>query len=258
MSTHMSTQVSTQAQAILRFYKSLKPGFRLPKGISIMNPFEDEAVWPLTTAFYEKFYGDRRPRIYILGINPGRFGGGVTGVPFTDPIRLEQKCGIPNDWRKLPELSSQFIYEMIDTYGGVAKFYGDFFITAMSPLGFVRDGRNLNYYDDKALLLACEPFMADCLRRQLATIPTAPARLAASALLTAAPTAATAPTTGPTCFCLGEGQNFRELTRLNTKQGFFSEIIPLPHPRWIMQYRRPRMKEFADLYVSKLSSVSVK
>ncbi|MDP4247908.1 MAG: DUF4918 family protein, partial [Bacteroidota bacterium] len=199
--------MSTQAQAILRFYKTLKPGFRPPKGIGIMNPFLDETAWPLTTAFYEKFYGDQRPRTYILGINPGRFGGGVTGVPFTDPIRLEQKCGIPNEWRKLPELSSQFIYEMIDAYGGVAKFYGDFFITAMSPLGFVKDGRNLNYYDDKALLSACEPFMADCIRRQLATIPSLPA-------------AGPAVTAAPTCFCLGEGENFRQLTRLNAKHGF--------------------------------------
>ncbi len=39
-------------------------------------------------------------RYLILGINPGRFGGGITGIPFTDPIRLQNICGIENDFQK--------------------------------------------------------------------------------------------------------------------------------------------------------------
>jgi hypothetical protein len=223
------TRSHTQAAAILRFYKELDPAFPLPAGIAVMNPFTNAGAWPLTSAFYEKFYADAHPRVYILGINPGRFGGGVTGVPFTDPMRLAEKCGIPNEWKKLPELSSQFIYEMIDAYGGVQEFYHDFFITAMSPLGYTRDGLNLNYYDDKELLRACEPFMADCLRRQLATIPGS-----------------------STCLCLGEGENYKQFKRLNERHGFFKEILPLPHPRWVMQYRRRRLQEYIALYVEKL------
>src|SRR5687768_18158258 len=43
-------------------------------------------------------------------------------------------------------------------YGGCDKFYSDFFITAVSPLGFVKNGKNVNYYDDRELLYAVTPF----------------------------------------------------------------------------------------------------
>ena len=219
----------TCAKAILDFYKGLQPDFEMTGGISIMNPYLDPETRKLATAFYEKFYGDMEPRTFIFGINPGRFGGGVTGVPFTDPQKLAEECGIPNDWKKLPELSSQFIYQMIDGYGGVKEFYGRFYITALSPLGFVKGGKNLNYYDDKELLRSCEPFMLDCIRQQLATIRTS-----------------------ATCFCLGEGENYKQFKRINDQHGFFKEIIPLPHPRWVMQYRRKRVGEFVELYVKRL------
>jgi hypothetical protein len=197
--------------------------------VEIMNPFEFEESWKITQTFYRRFYSDTNPRYMIFGINPGRFGGGVTGIPFTDPIRLSEECGIPNDFKKKPELSSQYVYEVIRAYGGASAFYGRFFITALSPLGFTSKGINLNYYDDKALLRAIEPFMISCIRQQLETIPSY-----------------------ETCFCLGEGTNFKIFRKLNEKQGFFKNIIPLPHPRWIMQYRRKRMDEFVKKYVDAL------
>lgn len=224
----------TQAAAILDFCKTLRPDFALPDGISIMNPYEEATAWRVATTFYEKFYSDTRPRVFIFGINPGRFGGGITGVPFTDPIRLQEKCGIPNDWKKQAELSSIFIYEMIDGYGGVDAFYGRHFITALSPLGFTRHGKNLNYYDDKELLRASEPYMVECIRRQLATMPAA-----------------------STCGCLGEGENFRQFSRLNEKYHWFREIVPLPHPRWVMQYRRKKIADYVGVYVEKLKGISL-
>ena len=225
-------KASTQAEAILAFYKGLKPRFALPKGISIMNPYQDAEAWAVAQQFYRKFYGDARPRAYIFGINPGRHGAGVTGVPFTDPIRLEEKCGIANDWKRQAELSSLFVYQMIDAYGGVEAFYGRFYITAVSPLGYVREGKNLNYYDDKELLRDCEPFALSCIRKQLETIPTF-----------------------STCYCWGEGENYKYLSKLNAEHGFFKEIIPLPHPRFIMQYRRKRIGEYVDLYLSRFREV---
>ena len=223
---------NTQADAILRFYKGLDPSFPMPEGIAIMNPFADAGAWRLAKTFYEKFYSDDKPRRLIFGINPGRFGAGVTGVPFTDPIRLEEKCGIPSDLKKLPELSSVFIYAMIDAYGGVQKFYGDHFFTALSPLGFTWNGKNLNYYDDRELLKAAEPFMLQCIRQQLDLINT----------------------TAEQCFCLGEGENYKQFKRINDKHGFFKDIIPLPHPRWVMQYRRKKVDEYVAMYVEKLQS----
>lgn len=225
----MPPTFETQASAILHFYRHLRPDFPLPEGVSIMNPYTNPETWKLASRFYEKFYSDMQPRALIFGINPGRHGAGVTGVPFTDPIRLDTACGIPNDWKKQAELSSQFIYAMIDAYGGTAAFYGRYFFTALSPLGFVRQGKNLNYYDDKQLMLDVEPFAVKCIRRQLETMPGY-----------------------SVCYCLGEGTNYAYFRRLNEKHGFFSEIVPLPHPRWVMQYRRKKVDEYVRLYLERL------
>jgi len=70
-----------------------------------MYPYKDEEVKRVTGVFFKKYYNDRKHRTLILGINPGRFGAGVTGLTFTDPIRLEAECGIPNKFDKKQELS---------------------------------------------------------------------------------------------------------------------------------------------------------
>src|SRR5947207_170530 len=113
---------------ILNFYKSLELKARLPKGVSYMNPYINPATFETTSAFYKKFYNEDRKRKIILGINPGRFGGGITGIPFTDPINLEKYCGIKNGFQKKPELSSTFIYQLIESYGGAKEFYRDIYI----------------------------------------------------------------------------------------------------------------------------------
>jgi hypothetical protein len=225
----MPNQFDTQASAILHFYRHLRPRVEPGNGIGIMNPYKNAATWRMVTTFYERFYSDHSPRALIFGINPGRHGAGVTGIPFTDPIRLAEKCGISNDLPKRGELSSEFVYAVIDAFGGPETFYGRYHFTALSPLGFVRDGKNLNYYDDKELMKAFEPFMLGCIRQQLATIPV-----------------------DSTCFCLGEGENFKYFNRINTQHGFFKEIVPLPHPRWVMQYRRKKVGDYVGLYVDKM------
>lgn len=223
---------ATQADAILEFYRQLNPSFELEEGIEIMNPFLNDDSWRVAELFYKKFYNDNCQRIFIFGINPGRFGGGITGVPFTDPIRLENECGIENGFKKQAELSSIFVYEVINAYGGAEKFYRDFFITALSPLGFTKDGVNLNYYDDKNLMKSCEAFIVQCILQQQQTIYSS-----------------------DTCFCLGEGTNYKIFNKLNEKYAFFKQIISLPHPRWIMQYRRKKITEFITYYLGKLTSV---
>jgi Domain of unknown function (DUF4918) len=220
----------SQAAAILRFYRSLRPEFKLPLGVEVLNPYRETEAWELTQQFYHKYYGDKEPRTFIFGINPGRFGGGVTGIPFTDPIRLESACGIINNLKKVPELSSQFIYNVIDEYGGAPEFYGQFFVTALCSLGFIQKGKNLNYYDHKELLQTTEPFIVESIHQQLRTIR------ATTAL----------------AYCLGEGENYRQFCRLNARHHFFDSIAALPHPRWIMQYRRKAMRDYVRLYVEHL------
>jgi hypothetical protein len=219
------------ASKILDFYRQLRIVTPLPQGVGYMNPYQDKQAFDVCSEFYNKFYNDTRKRKMILGINPGRFGGGITGVPFTDPVKLES-LGITNGFAKKSELSADFIYLMIDVFGGPAKFYGHYYISALSPLGFTKDGKNLNYYDIRELQDAVEPFMVDCLNKQLEF-----------------------GIDRTTAFCLGEGDNFKYLSKLNRKFDFFDSIEPLPHPRFIMQYKRKKINDYVKTYLEKLESL---
>jgi len=218
------------ADQILSFQKNLKLNIKLPKGVQAMNPYQDKIAFSICEKFYRKFYNDEDARTMILGINPGRHGGGVTGVPFTDPVKLES-LGIQNDFQKKRELSADFVYQMISAFGGPEKFYQTFYISAISPLGFTKDEKNLNYYDVKGLPELLDNFIVECMRRQLSW-----------------------GINKKICFCLGEGENFKFLTKLNSRHSFFEKIISLPHPRFIMQYRRKRVNEFIDLYLEKFAT----
>lgn len=195
-----------------------------------MNPYKSERAWNCTQAFYKKYFSDTRPRVLLLGINPGRFGGGITGIPFTDPVQLESTCAIENDFEKKSELSSGFIYEMINHLGGPAKFYGAFYISAVCPLGFVRHNKNLNYYDLKELMEEWEPFFVSTIKEQMRFCRT------------------------DHVFSIGQGQNIKYLTFLNAKHHLFEKITALPHPRWVMQYRLKRKNEYLEEYALKLST----
>lgn len=224
--------MQTTADRILSFYSSLTISSNLPEGVEVMNPYKDKLTFQLCSDFYRKYYSDNHSRTMLLGINPGRFGGGITGIPFTDPVKLEKICGIPNNLPRKTELSADFIYRMIDVYGGPQKFYSHFYIGAISPLGFTKDGRNLNYYDIKELGTAVYPFIISSLKSQIS--------LGMNKEI---------------CFCLGEGQNFKFLTALNRDLSLFRNVIPLSHPRYIMQYKRKRINEYVDDYVEKLLKV---
>lgn len=126
----------TFADRVFEFYRHLRPAFKLPAGVTAMNPYQNARVLKYVEFFLNKFYADRHPRILVFGINPGRFGGGLTGVSFTDPVALENSCGIRNDLPKRRELSSEFIYRVVDLWGGPKCFFRNFFLTAVSPLGF--------------------------------------------------------------------------------------------------------------------------
>src|SRR6266571_7908727 len=143
-------KASTFGSRVMRFYAGLVCP-RLPAGVRVMNPYADATVRRYLRAFAERYFSDNNERVLVFGINPGRFGAGITGVTFTDPVALADFCGIENDMPRRRELSSIFIYDVINRYGGPTTFYHRFFLTALSPLGFTRDGLNLNYYDDRQL-----------------------------------------------------------------------------------------------------------
>jgi hypothetical protein len=215
---------------IIQFNQHLSISARLPNDIQVLNPFKDPVAAYLSQRFYKKYYNDTKTRTMILGINPGRFGSGLTGVPFTDPINLEKYCGIENKLPKKQEISSEFIYKMIDAFGGCDRFYQTFYFSSISPLGFIKDSKNLNYYDVKGLSDKLMEFIHSSLTEQLSW-----------------------GVNREVVFCLGEGKNFAFLEELNAKHKFFNRVVPLSHPRFIMQYKRKRVKEYVDEYVKKLA-----
>ena len=166
----MKSTKKLHAPYILRHHFGLidqTVGLKLPKGVEWLVPYSQMDTRRTMTAYYNKYYLDNQPRIMIFGINPGRFGAGLTGVPFTDPIKLEEECGIPNSFSKRQELSAQFIYKVIHGWGGVELFFKSFYISSLCPLGFVLHGVNYNYYDDKKLQQAVEPFILQNIRDQV-------------------------------------------------------------------------------------------
>ena len=168
---------------------------------------------PIVESFYTRFFSDTSPRIFILGINPGRFGAGVTGISFTTPQNLRRYCGIANDLRDTPELSSRFIYEVVDAFGGAEEFYSQFFLTSLFPLALTKEGRNYNFYDDRATTEALWPAITQTVRTQV-----------------------TFGYNRKVAVCLGR-KNETYLRRLNDQQGFFDRIVTLDHPRYILQYK---------------------
>jgi hypothetical protein len=222
----------TFADKILEFYSKLSIEEKLPRGVEVLNPYANRKTFDLCKKFYQKFYADEHDRTMIIGINPGRFGAGLTGIPFIDPPKLETFCGIDNDLPKKSELSADFILAVIQAYGGLQKFYSGFYINSVSPLGFTYETKNLNYYDTPALLNSLDRFISKSLTTQV--------HFGVNRQI---------------AFCLGEGENFKHLKSFNTKLRLFEEIIPLPHPRFIMQYRRKKLQEYVDDYVTKLSHV---
>jgi hypothetical protein len=221
----------TFADQVLAFYKKLEIKEKLPKGVEILNPYQDASAFKLCAQFYKKYYNDTGTRIIIIGINPGRFGGGITGVPFTDPIKLEKICEIPNELPKKAELSADFIHAMMLEFGSLEKFYSKFYFNSVSPLGFTYQTKNLNYYDTPALLKSLEKFILQSLQTQIGF-----------------------GINRKTAFCLGEGENYKYLKKLNDRENFFEALIPLSHPRFVMQYKRKHVQQYIDDYIVKLNS----
>lgn len=219
------------ADNIIDFYKSIRPP-KLPDGIDVLYPQKENEVIAIVEKFYKKFYADTNRRTLLFGINPGRFGAGVSGINFTAPKQLKEICGFDHPFKMQSELSAEFIYEMIAKYGGVEKFYHQFFITSISPLGYMKNGINLNYYDDKDLQESVTPFVIDCIRTQMQWN-----------------------VNREKCICIGGAQNFKFFTKLNAEYAWFKEIIPLPHPRFILQYKRKLKDVYLQSYMDALQNM---
>lgn len=210
---------------------------RLPRGVRVLDPLRGEhgaEVRRIVREFHLRFYHDDRPRLLMLGINPGRLGAGSTGLCFTDTKRAEGALGIAINGIRTHEPSSDFFYRMIAAAGGPHRFYSTVCVQAVCPLGFVKPGTghrpvNVNYYDDPVLQRAVTPFIAKWLHA-----------LIACGMRTDA------------VICIGAGKNLVFLERLNAEHGIFRRIVALEHPRFIMQYRAKRIGEYVGKYLRAL------
>jgi hypothetical protein len=225
--------MKTFAEKVIAFNNQLEFTGALPTGIRIMNPFkENNHIIPVSSGFYRKYYNDNNKRHLILGINPGRFGAGVTGVPFTDPKRLVEKCALEFHGEMKHEPSSVFVYEVIDAFGGPSAFYKKFYINSVCPLGFTATGPggrevNYNYYDNREVTEAVYSFIVENIRKQIALgVET------------------------DMCFCFGTGKNETFLRKLNDEFKFFRKIVALEHPRFVMQYKARSKQFYIDKYLS--------
>lgn len=221
----------TFADKAYKFFTTVELKHKLPRGIEVMNPYKDKAVRDCFREFLNTYFDDTRKRVLIFGINPGRFGAGLTGIAFTDPVDLEKHCGIPNGQQKKKELSSTFIYQVIEAMGGAKKFYRDFFLTATCPLGFVtrtsKSLKNFNFYDHADLERDTTPLIVESIRAQIAF-----------------------GSRTDIAVVLGNGKLIKYLERINAEHHFFEKLIAVEHPRFIMQYRRKSVGEFVEKYKS--------
>jgi hypothetical protein len=214
---------------LFTFYNNLQPPSTLPSDIEWLFPQKTSEVKRVLQQFLFKYYNDSHPRKLLLGINPGRFGAGVTGVNFTAPLQLKKYCDIDHSFKMQSEISAEFIYEMIEAYGGPVKFYNDYFISSVCPLGLIKNGKNINYYDDKELCTTLDTFIIEQLKNLLKL-----------------------PFDRTICYSIGGEKNFKYILRLNEQHQWFKNIQPLPHPRFIMQYKRKQKQQFIQFYLDLL------
>ena len=222
------------ADKIIKFNRVLDYQGELPEGFRVLNPFlENPETIPVMEAFYRKYYNDSEQRKFIIGINPSRHGAGVTGVPFTDTKRLENVCGIKMESARTHEVSSVFIYDLIEEYGGADRFYRRFYINSPFPLAIIREAKdgqwlNANYYDDKNLFNAVKGFMIESLKRHIAI------GLDTSEV-----------------YILGK-KNAAFIRTLNKEAKLFDRMVELEHPRYIQQYKSKEKSIYIDKYLKAL------
>lgn len=177
--------------------------------------------------FWNKFYGPHVPKVVICGINPGRFGAGLTGIPFLD-YRSLSEIGFNMD-KKDSEQSSEFFFEVFKKIG-TERFFKSFYVTNFSSVGYSKNGRNINYYDlpDKAKKTVYANFSTE----MKSVNPTHIISLGVSVQY-----------------------SVRELVKSEAIAKDVDHSLRLAHPSWVMTYRRKNKDMWVDKYVNELERI---
>lgn len=226
---HASTDSKRFASGVAAFLTSLSLDIDLPDGFRILDPYRHDEVVDVVRQFCATYYAGNQKRVAVWGINPGRFGGGVTGLSFTDPVALVDLLGLKTTIAGRREPSAQFVSMVIEAYGGPKNFYRDFYLSALSPLGFEAGGKNINFYDDADLARRIAPVIRAWMLEQHALGLVA-----------------------DRCVVLGTGKLRDYMERTLRLDLSYTTVEYLEHPRFIMQYRRRQVSDFVDKYVETL------
>ena len=210
----------------------------LPGSYQLVNPYSGEqkhAVDQITAAFYHKYFNDNHKRRLILGSSPARKGTAITGVPFEDAAELQAETGIAVAKFQIKPSSTNFLYGVMQQYGGKRKFYSDFYMSFACPLGLSKISAkgnviNSNYYETNVIKDRLMPFIVASLQEQI--------KLGVDTSV---------------CYCIGSGENFKVLTSINQTYHFFGSIVPLEHPRYVMQYHFKDRARYIQKYVAALN-----
>ena len=224
-------QNMTIAKEIITYWNTIVPPSSLPHEVEVLNPFHKNEVKDVVKQFYSTFFNDKNKRVFLIGINPGRLGSGSTGIGFTDSASLTN-MNIEHSLSAQHELSAGYVYELIEAFGGPEEFYQSFYITAMCPLGFIQNGKNINYYDFENWQQLLQSYMISEMEKQL---PFGKRDIAV---------------------CIGKGQNYKVLKQLNSERQWFDKVEVIPHPRWVMQYRRKNKKLYIDQAVGLFNAIA--
>lgn len=226
----------TNSEKILKYCEEIsKLKIKSFDNYKIINPYNSdnqEQIKQITTKFYNKYYNDNKKRRLILGSNPARRASAVTGIPFEDAIHLQKETGIFINNFYVNKSSSNFLYDVIEEYGGCKKFYNDFYMNFVFPLGIAKiDSKgketNCNYYEIKQFEEKFNKIIIESIKEILKfNIDT------------------------EVCYCIGSGKNYEYLLKINKEYSFFKEIVPLEHPRFIMQYNSKNKNIYLEKYLN--------
>jgi uracil-DNA glycosylase len=172
--------------------------------------------------FWEEFYAHAVPRVVICGLNPGRLGASKTGIPFVDFQSLSQL--VSGIQRSDAERSSSFFFKVVQSFG-IERFFQSFYVTNVASVGFVRDGKNLNYPELPAAALS----IVECnFLEEMKIIQ--PSHV----------------------ISLGTEVQ-RTVKTLLTSDVDCS--LRLPHPAWVTTYRGSELDQWVKKYVTTLKSI---
>lgn len=214
----------TVSAKVIDFYKNFSLPSVLPSDIVVHNPYDDPMRQKAIESFYKKFFADDEPRVHLIGINPSRITETSSGINYTDGFALENFCGITNDFSKSRELTSEFFYMVVEEFGSAENFYKEIFAWAMMPFSVTRVSKYKNYYEDDVF-----DHLIDMVQSNIQWISNLPKK--------------------GKVVIIGTGENKKMFESLPGSPFGYDNVQFLPHPRWIMQYKRAYVKNYVQQYV---------